>query len=68
MNEKRGDRMNNDGEKDNNNEYKYDSSDWNIINKMDEESIETLDPVPSSQMITTWEVQILWNIKEPLLT
>ena len=29
--------MNNDGEKDNDNEYKYDSSDWNIINEMDEE-------------------------------
>ena len=68
MNDERGDKMDNDGEKDNNNEYEYDSSDWNIINEMDEESIETLESVPSSQMITTWEVQILWNIKEPLLT
>ena len=39
---KKGDRMIDDWEKDNNDEYKYNSSDWNIANEMDEESIETL--------------------------
>ena len=53
MNEKRGERMNNDEEKDGNN----DSSERNIIKEMDEESIEITESAPSSQNIYCLEYE-----------
>ena len=49
MRHEKEDKMDSDGEKAKHNKYKCDSSDWNIINEMDEESIETIESVPYSQ-------------------